>query len=86
MVYRTDIRELIEFEVVGAEEEDDTYDKVIQDVVLREVQDQSLIFDLTFRTPSDISRFITNPDTLQINFIVRQLIIDAETFEPLSED
>ena len=72
--------------VVGANEEDDTYDKSIKLYTLTDVNDYSLTIDVTFSKASDITPILFDPDTLQIHFKVRELIIDAETFEPLSQE
>ena len=53
---------------------------------MTDVQDRSMTLDLTFSKPEDITPLLTYPDTLAVEFKVRYLIIDAESFEPLSED
>ena len=77
---------MIELKVAGADEEDDTYDKSIKLYTLTDVNDYSLTLDITFNKASDITPILFDPDTLQIRFKVRQLIIDADTFEPLSQE
>ena len=77
---------MIELKVAGADEEDDTYDKSIKLYTLTDVNDYSLTLDVTFNKASDITPILFDPDTLQIRFKVRELIIDAETFEPLSQE
>ena len=77
---------MIELKVAGADEEDDTYDKSIKLYTLTDVNDYSLTLNITFNKASDITPILFDPDTLQIRFKVRQLIIDADTFEPLSQE
>ena len=77
---------MIELKVAGADEEDDTYDKSIKLYTLTDVNDYSLTLDVTFNKASDITPILFDPDTLQIRFKVRELIIDADTFEPLSQE
>ena len=77
---------MIELEVDSEAEEDDTYDKVIEDYYLSDVSDYSLTFNVTFRTIQDITPLIYDPDILLVHFAVPELILDAETFEHLGED
>ena len=68
-----------------AEEEHDSNDKAVEDFYLKDVQDFSLTVQVTFRSASDITTVLYDPDILHIEFIVPELIIDAETLEHLSE-
>ena len=44
------------------------------------VDDQSLTFDVEFDEPADISTDLLDPDYLSIEFLMRELITDAENF------
>ena len=44
-----------------------------------------MTLQVTFRTVSDITTVLYDPDILQIEFIMPELIIDAETLEHFSE-
>ena len=44
-----------------------------------------MTLDVIFRSLKDITPILLDPDTLILDFIVPELIIDAETFEHLSE-
>ena len=67
-------------EVDSEAEEKDTYDKVIEDYYLLDVQDYSLTLNVTFRTVQDITPRIEDPDILLVHFAVPELILDAKTF------
>ena len=83
-MFRTDIGELIDLKVDGAEEEDDTYDKAVEDFYLIDVQDFSLTLQVVFRTYSDITTVLYDPDILLITFIAPELFIDAEALEHMN--
>ena len=49
------------------------------------VDDQTLTFNVEFAEPADISTDLLDLDYLSIEFLMRELIIDAENFLLISE-
>ena len=66
----------------GAEDQD-YEDKSIAEVTLNSVTSTSLSLSISFSEPSSISSDIKEPDILLIEFLLTDLIVDAETFEPI---
>ena len=67
---------------------DDYYadlNKQIIDYAAISVDEQTLTFGITFAKPSDISKDINDFDILSIEFLLREQIIDAETFSLIEE-
>ena len=48
------------------------------------IDDYSLSFEITFAKPSDISTDINYLDYLEIEFLMPELIVDAENFKTLA--
>ena len=64
-------------------DEDEELNKLISSVILDEVKDNNLESTITFEMPRDITADITEPDVLFFYFEKPELILDAETKEPL---
>ena len=61
-------------------------DKSIASVVLEEVTETSLLLNVKFSDPSAITSDIRSADTLIIEFLLVDLIVDAESKLPLDID
>ena len=74
---------MVSIKVRYAELEEEYVDKSIEAYSLVGINDWTLTFKVQFRDPSVISTDPLEPDYLDIQFVVPELIIDAWTGEPL---
>ena len=63
----------------------ESYDKSILGYTATSVDEYSIKFNVRFGEPSEMSTDINTPDYLRIEFLMPELIVDAESFKHLAE-
>ena len=84
-MYRID--EVIRVEVDGWQLDDDMYDKTIKQVNLTVAEnDHDLAIDIQFNSPANITTDISEPDQLNVDFLLPNLILDAADNSPFESE
>ena len=77
--YEYKIDEVVSFAIRDANFQDEYTDKSINSFSLMQIGNDTLTFSVQFSDPNSISQDLLDPDILDIEFLLPQIIIDAIT-------